>query len=215
MVAGIVSGWQGQGGKDEGQVPRVRIPAPLGLGLLSQVREEGVLDASLTRYPTVDRLARARGDGDIRVAGDELVVEEKGIRGQGNINNEPLGGGILTTAIQATPGAPPAEGGVALHAPDTPRGVPETSGARIARATEYWGVEWAALALAQTEWCESRGRDWVVGASGELGRFQFLVSTWATTPYAAHSPQNPEAATFAAAWMVSVGRQYEFTCWPR
>lgn len=62
--------------------------------------------------------------------------------------------------------------------------------------------------------CESRGRDSVVGSAGELGRYQFLRSTWATTPYAQHDPRDAEMATLAAAWMVSVGRQHEFSCWP-
>jgi len=87
----------------------------------------------------------------------------------------------------------------------------------IIEATEHWGVEWAAEALAQTRFCESSNRvqPCVRGASGENGPYQFLPSTWATTPYSAADACDLETATYAAAWMVFQGRQLEFSCWPR
>jgi len=44
------------------------------------------------------------------------------------------------------------------------------------------------------------------------GLFQFLTSTWASTPYAGESIWSPYANALAAAWMVSVGRGGEWVC---
>ena len=44
------------------------------------------------------------------------------------------------------------------------------------------------------------------------GLFQFLPSTWATTPYADRDIFDPEVNAYAAAWMWSVGRRNEWAC---
>lgn len=44
------------------------------------------------------------------------------------------------------------------------------------------------------------------------GLFQFLPSTWASTPYANQDIFDPEANAYAAAWMWSVGRRNEWVC---
>ena len=44
------------------------------------------------------------------------------------------------------------------------------------------------------------------------GLFQFLPSTWATTPYAERDIFDPEVNAYAAAWMWSVGRRNEWAC---
>jgi hypothetical protein len=44
------------------------------------------------------------------------------------------------------------------------------------------------------------------------GLFQFLPSTWATTPYADQDIFDPVANANAAAWMWSVGRRNEWVC---
>lgn len=44
------------------------------------------------------------------------------------------------------------------------------------------------------------------------GLFQFLPSTWASTPYADQDIFDPEASAYAAAWMWSVGRRGEWVC---
>ena len=49
-------------------------------------------------------------------------------------------------------------------------------------------------------------------ASGVSGLFQFLPSTWATTPYADEDIFDPVANANAAAWMWSVGRRNEWHC---
>ncbi|HET9015919.1 MAG TPA: SH3 domain-containing protein [Thermomicrobiaceae bacterium] len=48
--------------------------------------------------------------------------------------------------------------------------------------------------------------------SGTMGLFQFLPSTWASTPYAGDSPTNAWASANAAAWMWSVGRRGAWAC---
>lgn len=49
-------------------------------------------------------------------------------------------------------------------------------------------------------------------ASGVSGLFQFMPSTWATTPYANQNIFDPVANAEAAAWMWSVGRRNEWHC---
>lgn len=44
------------------------------------------------------------------------------------------------------------------------------------------------------------------------GLFQFLPSTWASTPYADRDIFDAEANAYAAAWMWSVGRRNEWVC---
>jgi uncharacterized protein YraI len=44
------------------------------------------------------------------------------------------------------------------------------------------------------------------------GLFQFLPSTWASTPYADQDIFDAEANAYAAAWMWSVGRRNEWVC---
>jgi soluble lytic murein transglycosylase-like protein len=49
-------------------------------------------------------------------------------------------------------------------------------------------------------------------SSGASGLFQFLPSTWRTTPYASSSIFDATANANAAAWMWSVGRRREWAC---
>jgi hypothetical protein len=49
-------------------------------------------------------------------------------------------------------------------------------------------------------------------SSGASGLFQFLPSTWRSTPYANYSIFNAWASANAAAWMWSVGRRGEWVC---
>jgi len=50
-----------------------------------------------------------------------------------------------------------------------------------------------------------------VGGSS-YGLFQFIPSTWATTPYASYDIFDPWASANAAGWMWSVGRRNEWVC---
>lgn len=49
-------------------------------------------------------------------------------------------------------------------------------------------------------------------SSGAAGLFQFLPSTWASTPYARFSVWSPYASALAAGWMHQAGRGGEWTC---
>jgi hypothetical protein len=63
------------------------------------------------------------------------------------------------------------------------------------------------------QWFESKGFPGAYNrASGASGAFQFLRSTWASTPQgrAGLSPFDPVAARAAARWMVQAGRAREW-----
>ena len=60
--------------------------------------------------------------------------------------------------------------------------------------------------------CESGLDPYAVNPSGSYGLFQFVPSTWETTPYADQNIFNPRANANAAAWMWSVGRRAEWVC---
>lgn len=49
-------------------------------------------------------------------------------------------------------------------------------------------------------------------SSGASGLFQFLPSTWATTPYRVFSVWSPYANALAAGWMNTHGRGGEWAC---
>jgi hypothetical protein len=49
-------------------------------------------------------------------------------------------------------------------------------------------------------------------SSSASGLFQFLTSTWASTPYARYSIWDPYANSLAAAWMHAHGRGGEWSC---
>jgi hypothetical protein len=49
-------------------------------------------------------------------------------------------------------------------------------------------------------------------SSGAAGLFQFLPSTWQTTPFAALSIWDPYASALAAGWMQAHGRGGEWSC---
>ncbi len=60
--------------------------------------------------------------------------------------------------------------------------------------------------------CESNLDPNAVNPSGSYGLFQFIRSTWQTTPYADQDIFDPVANANAAAWMWSVGRRNEWVC---
>jgi hypothetical protein len=60
--------------------------------------------------------------------------------------------------------------------------------------------------------CESANWTRFHNKSGASGPWQFLLSTWLSTPYASYSPYDPEAAALAAAWMHAHGRGGEWVC---
>lgn len=60
--------------------------------------------------------------------------------------------------------------------------------------------------------CESRFDPRAANPSGSKGLFQFLDSTWASTPYGRMSVWSPYANALAAGWMHAHGRGGEWSC---
>ncbi len=60
--------------------------------------------------------------------------------------------------------------------------------------------------------CESDLQPYAVNPSGSYGLFQFISSTWESTPYADRDVFDPRANANAAGWMWSVGRRSEWVC---
>lgn len=83
----------------------------------------------------------------------------------------------------------------------------------ISYASTAYGVSYSTLRRKAS--CETGGtfdpyaRNRTSSASG---LFQFLTSTWASTPYRSYSIWDPYANALAAAWMHDVGRGGEWAC---
>ncbi len=60
--------------------------------------------------------------------------------------------------------------------------------------------------------CESNLDPYAVNPSGSYGLFQFIDSTWQSTPYGDRDVFDPRANANAAGWMWSVGRRGEWVC---
>ncbi len=60
--------------------------------------------------------------------------------------------------------------------------------------------------------CESNLDPYAVNPSGSYGLFQFIRSTWKSTPYGNEDIFDPRANSNAAAWMWAQGRKSEWVC---
>jgi len=81
----------------------------------------------------------------------------------------------------------------------------------IHAAARRWHV--SESLLRRRAWCESRYDPYARNSqSGASGVFQFLPSTWRTTPYRRRSIWSAKYNSRAAAWMEHVGRGGEWTC---
>jgi len=78
-----------------------------------------------------------------------------------------------------------------------------------AAADRYGQSKSAMLRVAE---CESNLDPYAVNPSGSYGLFQFIRSTWESTPYGNKDIFDPEANANAAAWMWSEGRKSEWVC---
>ena len=114
------------------------------------------------------------------------------------------GGGTATPPAETVPAPTP-----------SPTPAPAAGGGSITEiiteaANRYGQNPAAMLAVAR---CESGLNPNAYNArSGASGLFQFLPSTWRTTPYAGYSIFDAWASANAAAWMWSVGRRGEWVC---
>lgn len=80
----------------------------------------------------------------------------------------------------------------------------------IDHAARRWHVD--RYLLRRRAWCESRMNPGAHNPSGAAGLFQFLPSTWRTTPYGRRNIWSPYWNSLAAAWMQHVGRGGEWVC---
>lgn len=81
----------------------------------------------------------------------------------------------------------------------------------IAKAAKKYGQ--SKKAMERVARCESALDPCAVNRSGPYyGLYQFLKSTWKTTPYKNRSIWDPEAQALAAAWMWKQGRKDEWAC---
>lgn len=96
---------------------------------------------------------------------------------------------------------------------------------RVARRDCFHGEVYACVERGALRWrvspamlmrkarCESRMNPRAVNASsGAAGLFQFMPSTWASTPYRRRSIFSAEYSALAAAWMHAAGRGGEWAC---
>jgi uncharacterized protein YraI len=98
---------------------------------------------------------------------------------------------------------------------DVPRGATDRYSRReivriiYAAADRYGQSREDMLRVAQ---CESNLNPYAVHPSGSYGLFQFIRTTWKSTPYGNKDVFDPEANANAAGWMWSQGRRSEWVC---
>jgi hypothetical protein len=81
----------------------------------------------------------------------------------------------------------------------------------ISKAAKKYGQ--SESAMVRVARCESVLDPCAVNRSGPYyGLFQFLKSTWKTTPYGDRDIFDPEAQSLATAWMWKQGRKNEWAC---
>jgi hypothetical protein len=81
----------------------------------------------------------------------------------------------------------------------------------IKKAAKKYGQSYNAMVRVAR--CESALDPCAYNKSGPYyGLYQFLKSTWKTTPYGGKSIYDPKAQAFAAGWMWKQGRKNEWAC---
>lgn len=81
----------------------------------------------------------------------------------------------------------------------------------IAKAAKKYGQ--SKRAMVRVARCESGLDPCAYSKAGPYyGLYQFLKSTWKTTPYKGRSIYDPKAQAMAAAWMWKQGRKNEWAC---
>lgn len=71
---------------------------------------------------------------------------------------------------------------------------------------------WKRAWLLRIPGCESGWNPYARNPSGSSGLYQFLPSTWATTPYARRSIWSAFWQPYAALYMIESGRSAEWVC---
>jgi hypothetical protein len=81
----------------------------------------------------------------------------------------------------------------------------------ISKAARKYGQ--SKQAMIRVARCESNLNPCALNRSGPYyGLFQFLKSTWKTTPYGDRNIYDPKAQALAAGWMWKQGRKKEWAC---
>ena len=152
---------------------------------------------------TLSKIARAHGLSSWQAlyAANRDRIRNPNVVYVGQLLTIPGGNGAAAPAPARTPAQP----------------APAPNGGNItdiitAAAKRYGQSPAAMISVAR---CESGLNPRAVNRSSNAsGLFQFLPSTWRTTPYAGQNIFDPVANANAAAWMWSVGRQNEWVCKP-
>lgn len=120
---------------------------------------------------------------------------------------------VLAVAIAATT-APAALGGCNTRACELRVAAKQCSQKRVVPCIKRAAIRWRVSfpMLLRKARCESGLNPYAQNQSGSSGLFQFLPSTWATTPYAARSIWSAKWSALAAGWMHAVGRGGEWVC---
>jgi soluble lytic murein transglycosylase-like protein len=97
----------------------------------------------------------------------------------------------------------------------TPAHAPKPVERALAHASHVHHV--SRTLLRRLSWCESRFNPYArnpvsVGGEHATGLFQFLPSTWRSTPYGRRYIYSTHYQALAAAWMISHGRLSEWAC---
>lgn len=112
----------------------------------------------------------------------------------------------------------------AVVEPCGPRIPTEHDVLRVTWATNYIDIPWAITPILELEWCESCRRDHTIGRNWEIGRFQYLRSTWESfqKEWMEERPDPPPVdpldawdATLMTAFAISQGHTSHWTCWGR
>jgi len=127
---------------------------------------------------------------------------------------------FLSTPADPTPTSAPAPelglggGGAANRPPRGDRNPESYSEEEIVRiiyqAADRYGQPRADMLRVAR--CESNLDPYAVNPSGSYGLFQFIRTTWKSTPYGDRNIFDPHANANAAAWMWSQGRRNEWVC---
>jgi hypothetical protein len=118
---------------------------------------------------------------------------------------------LVTVASVDGAGVAPAAAVAMPAVEDAPDAVPEAE-----VAPEPAPRDWVDRVMDCLSWAESRNVSTAVNPrSGASGLFQFLLSTWMTTPQgrAGYSRFDPVASREATRWMIGQGRGREWSTW--
>lgn len=175
-----------------------------------------------TAYTTVDLNLRGGASTSTDVitvipSGAAVLMTGQSQAGFYAVNYNGSSGWAYATYLTTSAPAPAAPAPAPTQAPAP---VPESAGNGGSTEADIIAIIYAAADrygqpradMLRVARCESVLDPNAVNPAGSYGLFQFIPSTWASTPYAAYDIFDPWASANAAGWMWSVGRRAEWTC---